>query len=246
MLDFSAISNRSVLGRALRSALRVVPGETRVPVLQGRLRGAWWIVGSATHGCWLGSYEREKHERFASSISPGHVVYDVGANVGFYTLLACRATGPHGRVFAFEPLPRNLGYLRKHLSLNRMTNATVVAAAVSDRSGETPFTEGDNPSTGRTSREGPLLVPAIALDAFVYGQENPPPQVIKMDIEGGELAALKGAERTLREARPLIFLATHGPNVHRACVDLLLESNYRIESLDTSSVDMGSELLASA
>jgi FkbM family methyltransferase len=244
MLDFSSIPNQTVVGRALRGMLRLVPFEARVPVLQGRLRGAWWIVGSATHGCWLGSYEREKQEAFSAALAQGAIVYDVGANVGFYTLLASRAVGSRGRVFAFEPLPRNLGYLRRHLTLNGISNATVVASAVADRVGTTGFTEGQNPSTGRVTATAVLQVPAVSLDAFVYEQGQPAPAVVKMDIEGGEAAALRGAARLLREARPVLFLATHGSGIHRDCLNLLAQAGYRLESLDALDVSTTSELLA--
>jgi FkbM family methyltransferase len=245
MLDFSAISNSSTVGRALRGVLKVVPKGARVPVLQGPLKGAWWIVGSATHGCWLGSYEAGKQERFVVSIARGDIVYDVGANVGFYTLLASRVTGDQGHVYAFEPLARNLGYLRRHVELNRATNATVVAAAAAERTGEIGFTEGGNPSTGRAEAGGTVLVPSVSLDEFVFGLRNPAPRLIKMDIEGGELAALRGALRTLRDVRPLLFLATHGVEVHRACLQLLRGIGYRLESLDAEPVETTSELLAS-
>lgn len=244
MLDFSAIPNRSLAGRGLRLLLKALPSETRVPILQGSLRGAWWIVGSATHGCWLGSYEREKQELFRGALGRGVVVYDVGANVGLYTLLASRAIGPSGRVFAFEPLPRNLGYLRRHLAMNRIANALVVPAAIAERAGSIGFSEGQNPSTGRVDTSAGLQVPAVSLDAFVYEHGHPPPAVIKMDIEGGEVAALRGAGRVLHEARPVLFLATHGLDLHRSCLDLLRAAGYQVASLDSIGVERSSEVVA--
>jgi FkbM family methyltransferase len=244
VLDFSAISSRSFAGRGLRQLLKALPSEMRVPVLQGSVRGAWWIVGSATHGCWLGSYERDKQERLRASLGRGAVVYDVGANVGFYTLLASRAIGPEGRVFAFEPLPRNLGYLNRHIAMNRIANAVVIPSAVSEAEGSTGFTEGQNASTGRIDSSARFQVPAISLDAFVYAQCHPPPAVIKMDIEGGEAAALRGASRVLKEARPVLFLATHGVEVHRNCLEILRTAGYRIASLDALDVESTSEVVA--
>ena len=88
LMSFSAISSNSLLGAALRYPLRWIPDDLVVPVLQGPLRGKKWIVGSSSHGCWLGGYEYEKQRRFAQAINPGGVVYDIGAHVGFYMLLA--------------------------------------------------------------------------------------------------------------------------------------------------------------
>jgi methyltransferase FkbM-like protein len=116
--------------------------------------------------------------------------------------------------------------------------------AVTDREGEIGFLEGDNPSTGRADSAGAQVVSATSLDSFVYDGGNRPPQMIKMDIEGGEFAALLGAARVLRESRPLIFLATHGAEVHRDCLKLLRESGYDATSLDEKDVESTAELCA--
>lgn len=131
-MNLSGIPRRSVLGRVLRAPLRLIPPGTVLPVLQGRLRGARWIVGAGTHGCWLGSYEYGKRRLFERLVRPGQVVWDVGANAGFYTLLASRLVGSTGSVVAIEPLPRNLSYLRRHLELNRPpTDPTPTGGAAS-------------------------------------------------------------------------------------------------------------------
>ncbi len=78
-------------------------------VVQGPLRGKRWIAGSSNHGCWLGSYELAKQRKVIELVRPGMVCWDVGAHVGFYTLLFAELVGPLGRVFAFEPLPRKGG-----------------------------------------------------------------------------------------------------------------------------------------
>ena len=97
-------------------------------MLLGPLRGALWLPRSATAGSWLGTYERELQEVFTAHVRPGDVVFDVGANVGFYSLLAARLVGPKGRVVAFEPAARNVALLEQHLRLNRVTNVIVIAA----------------------------------------------------------------------------------------------------------------------
>ena len=74
--------------KVIRLPLRTVPPGTVVPILTGRLRGRKWIVGSGDHSCWIGSYELEKQRAFAQVVHPGETVFDLGANVGFYTLLA--------------------------------------------------------------------------------------------------------------------------------------------------------------
>ena len=121
MLNFSGIPRGGVIGRLLRLPLTVIPPSTVVRILQGRLRGCRWIVGAETHGCWLGSYELAKQRQFGDAIKESNIVYDIGANVGFYSLLASRCIGSMGQVHAFEPLPENLVFLEKHIRLNHCT-----------------------------------------------------------------------------------------------------------------------------
>lgn len=208
-----------------------------VRVLAGALKGARWVVGSCTHGCWLGTYEADKQKLFAQYVRPGMIVYDVGANVGFYTLLASRLAGASGHVYAFEPMPRNVSYLERHIRLNDCRNVTVRQAAVGERDGEALFREEASHSQSALDEKGSLRVRVVALDSQA---EVRPPDVIKMDIEGGEAAALKGAVETLRRHRPVIFLATHGHELHRECSSLLSSIGYSL----TEVGDSGDELLA--
>jgi protein-L-isoaspartate O-methyltransferase len=135
VMGFSAIDRRTWLGRAVRWPLSLIPPGTRLPIMQGRLRGYRWIVGSSTHGCWLGSYEREQQRVLERRLASGDVVFDIGSHVGFYTLLASVLVGERGRVVAFEPIPESLRYLDTHLRINAIGNVEVIAAAVSDRAG---------------------------------------------------------------------------------------------------------------
>ena len=166
-MNLSGISNHGILGRTLRLPLRLVPPTAVMPILQGRLRGKRWIVGSSTHGCWLGSYEYQKRRLFERTVKPGQVVYDVGANAGFYTILASVLVGPAGKVVAFEPVLRNLDYLRRHIELNRLTNVTVVPDAVSDGDGQGCFREGPDPSVGSLAQDGALRVRTVSLDRLI-------------------------------------------------------------------------------
>ena len=73
-----------------------------------------------------------------------------------------------------------------------------------------------------------ITVPGISLDEFVYAQGNPPPQAVKMDIEGGEVMALPGMKRVLAEARPLMLMELHGPESARAAWDALTAAGYNL------------------
>jgi FkbM family methyltransferase len=242
-VNLSGISRQTVLGQLLRAPLALIPKNAVLPILQGPLRGKLWTVGSATHGCWLGSYEFAKQRMFSETLRPGDVVFDIGANVGFYSLLAAVRIGTTGRVYAFEPLPRNLGFLRRNLDLNRIGNVEILDAAVAAQSGVAAFDVGGGPCLGRVDAAGTLAVRAVSIDALVSSGELPPPSVIKMDIEGGELAALEGARATLERHRPMVFLATHGDAVHRASCALLEAAGYELRPVDERPLSETDEVM---
>jgi FkbM family methyltransferase len=184
--------------------------------------------------------------RFESRIGKGSVVFDIGANVGFYTLLASVLVGDRGKVVAFEPVPRNLRYLWSHLQINRITNVLVIEAAVSDNNGECLFDTGPNHSTGRISKKGGLTAKVATIDKLVAGGEVPPPTHMKIDVEGAELNVLRGGMSTLIAYRPDLFLATHSKGVHRQCCDLLKSLGYNLEPISGTELDQTDEILASA
>ena len=243
-VDFSAISQERPFGRFLRLPLRLLPSWLVVPILQGPLRGQRWIVGAATHGCWLGSYELSKQKTMASLVRPGDVVYDLGANVGFYTLLASAGVGPTGQVHAFEPLPENVRFLQRHVQLNRLENVFVHECAVSDSGGLNRFAAAASRCQGRLSPRGELSVRTVKLDDFVFNDGHRLPHLIKIDVEGGEIRALCGARQVLAQGRSLVLLATHGPEAHSECCALLKSLDYRITALEGESPETSSELLA--
>jgi FkbM family methyltransferase len=243
-MNWTAVSNTSWTGKILRLPLRLIPPRTVMPVLQGPLRGKKWIVGSGNHGYWLGSYEMGKCARFAESVPAGGTVYDLGGNVGYYTLISAVRAGPRGRVFAFEPLPRNLEFLRRHLALNKVENVTVVAAAVSDRSGTVRFEEDASTSKGRIGEGGGLEVRSVALDDWVGPEGHPAPDLLKIDIEGAEYLALQGARGVLARTHPLIFLSTHSGRVHRDCLAFLEALAYRVIPLDGRPLERSRDILA--
>ena len=145
---------------------------------------------------------------------------NVGANIGYVSLLLAKAAGETGKVFAFEALPANIIQLRRNVALNGMNaRVTVIDRAVTQAPGPVRFlvhaSGGMGKVAGSAGRddwvESEITIPGVALDGFVYAEGNPPPQVVKMDIEGGEVLALPGMRRVLTEARPLMLMELHGP-----------------------------------
>ncbi len=224
-------SGDTVVGRMAGRPLSLVPRDAVVPILRGKLRGRRWIVGSSLHRCWIGFYEYEKQKIISREVRTDNVFWDIGANVGFYSLLASKLVGS-GKVFAFEPVPRNLEYLRKHIVLNRVTNVEVLPIAVSDKNGSANFQVEQTGLMGHLSWEGGIKVSTATLDSLLEEGKILPPDYVKMDIEGAELRALRGAARTFQRFHPVLFLATHGRETETECCKLLESWGYECRNLE--------------
>ncbi|MFW6078443.1 MAG: FkbM family methyltransferase [Gemmatimonadota bacterium] len=216
----------------------------RLPVVSGPLRGRWWLPASRGKVLRVlgGSYEPEQTRRFEASVLPGGTVLDIGAHVGYYTLLASDLVGDTGTVWAFEPNPRNARFLRRHVEINRCGNVRIVEAAVSDRGGAARFAAGSGSGTGRLADAGALEVRTVRLDEYC-ARHGIAPSVLKIDVEGGELAALRGARDLLSRGRPVLFLSTHGADVHRACTALLRSLGYEMRPIVGEDAASAPELL---
>lgn len=235
-----AIYKVKPLARLIRGGLnRVAPsGLVEVKVAAGDLSGFTILLDmQVDKDYWLGTYEPELQSAIRQLIHPGAVIFDVGANIGYVSLLLAKAAGEAGKVFAFEALPSNVDQLRRNVTLNSMENrVAVVACAVTEPPGPASFlvhaSGGMGKVVGSAGRddvyESEVTVPGISLDEFVYGQGNPPPQVVKMDIEGGEVLALPGVHRVLAEARPLMLMELHGPESCRVAWETLTAAGYQI------------------
>jgi FkbM family methyltransferase len=213
-------------------------GLTQVKIAAGDLAGFTVLLDmQIDKDYWLGTYEPELQAALRDLIQPGAVVFDVGANIGYISLLLAKAAGEHGHVYAFEALPENVERWQKNVALNGMeTRLSLFAGAVTETGGPVRFlvhaSAGMGKAAGSAGRvdqyQSEISVPGISLDEFVYGQGNPPPQVAKMDIEGGEVLALPGMRRILVEAHPLMLIELHGPEASRAAWETLNAAGYTI------------------
>ena len=218
---------------------RISPdGQNVVTVSGGVLKGMKLNLDlQSEKDFWLGTYEVDLQDAVGAAVRKGWVAYDIGANIGYISLVLANAVGEFGQVIAFEALPTNLDRLRKNLQLNGLASRVrVIPGAVTEASGEVQFLVGPSGamgkvagSAGRTDIHGETIkIPGIALDDFVYRDGNPVPNVIKMDIEGGEVLALRGMTRLVSEARPIIFLELHGPEAAFVAWEALTGAGYKI------------------
>jgi FkbM family methyltransferase len=247
-----AIYRLGPLARLIRRALnRAAPqGLSRAVVAAGGLQGASLLLDlQIEKDYWLGTYEVELQEAVRQWIQPGMTVYDVGANVGYISLLLARHVGAEGQVYAFEPLPANQERIRRNLALNQpaggkpsaYARVTPVAAAVVDRPGPVRFLTHASTSMGKAMGSAgraderylaEIEVAGLTLDEFAYGEGgHGVPQAIKMDIEGGEVLALGGMVRLLCEARPLLLVELHGPESAQAAWQTLTAAGYTIRRM---------------
>lgn len=166
----------------------------------------------------FGVWEPNVTALFESFVRRGDVVVDVGANVGYYTLLSSRLVGPAGRVYAVEPSATTRQRLQRHLALNSVANVTVLPVAAWDRDGaaELHFNECEAGSSslrdlscGTTSEQVELR----CLDDLVRESDVPRISLIKLDIEGAELHALRGLSRLLDANRRLAIIAEVNPEM---------------------------------
>jgi len=181
----------------IRFPLKLIPSSTIMKVLWGANKGMNWIKGSGVNSYWIGNYEIDKQKALLKTLKKGMVFYDIGANVGFYTLLASRIVS---KVVAFEPYKENIKYLKQNVALNNLKNVIIKPNAVSDVNGYVRFCDRGS-SQGYVSDKGKSLVLSTTIDSL------DPPDVVKIDVQGGIHKVLDGMKRTIKKYHPILFIA---------------------------------------
>lgn len=152
------------------------------------------------------------------ALAPGAIVLDVGANIGAVACWLARRVGGSGRVVVFEPDTSNLAVLRRNIELNAIKNVWIVERGAWAHEGELEFLAGGGYTSSfcRTNyvadhpeRYRPVRVPVTTIDVEVGRFQLPRVDLIKMDIEGAEGPALRGAQTTLRRFHPLVIVESH-------------------------------------
>jgi FkbM family methyltransferase len=188
---------------------------------------------------WDGSYELEVQRVLQERLKPGSVLYDVGANIGFYSLLAARQGA---QVFAFEPDVQNAESLESHARLNSLgAKIEIIRAAVFSTSGFVALEPADSArghgnahvGTNTKSLNPRVQVPCTTLDDFA--REHSVPDAIKIDVEGAESNVLEGAEELFTLYRPLLICEVHDV-ANASFVDVWLKARgYELRWLDANN-----------
>lgn len=227
--------------RSRRSALRPPTMDDGVG------RGLRFDPGPSNPDYGSGTNELPVQEALAEVVRPGDVVYDIGANVGFFSIISARLTGETGRVIAFEPVPANADLVRRNAELNDLGNITVVEKAVSDHSGSGELVLAEysggaalSTTTPPPDAAGSIEVELVTVDAAVAAGELPAPDVVKIDVEGVELEVLRGMSETLRRDRPIVICEIDDgtregyDRKHDSCVEYVRSIGYDVTPLADS------------
>ncbi len=168
-------------------------------------------------------HERYEADLVARLLADDDVFWDIGANVGYFTLVAATALANRGQIVAFEPGKNAYARLTENITLNPFENIQTYPVAVSDREGEAVLH-----LTGDIADSSASLFPAgggqtghevcrtVALDQFLTAENLRPPSLIKLDAEGAELAVLKGAQGLISQSPPLFLMEMEEKNLQAA------------------------------
>lgn len=182
------------------------------------------------------AYEAEVTSFLLAVLRPGMVFVDVGANLGYYTLLGARGVGFEGRVHAFEPAPVQFEHLSLNVRVNRLSNVVLNDCALAEDDGEVKLFMSDGWNHGTHSMgqgvggQRVCVVRCTSLDLYVASQGITRLDVVKMDVEGAELRVLRGGRRTIEQLKPQVVLFEASEVLARSLGDSTREVKEFLES----------------
>lgn len=237
-----------VLGSVLSwTSRQFVPPATLIwaQIQQSPAQGLWIRVNPRTgQNFQKGIVEPAVQQAIQRHLRGGMNFYDVGANIGFFSLMAARLVGPSGSVVSFEADPEIASRLRENLIYNKLIRVLVEEKAVWSEPTTVSFARVDSNispdrglgyvSTTGLSASNTISVEAISLDQFVLS--HPAPDFVKCDVEGAEVAVFQGAESLLREKHPILLVEMHSSENHRVLTQKFSELGYACSNLDENHV----------
>lgn len=186
---------------------------------------------------WLGNFEPSSQRVVSEYFKPGKTFYDVGGGIGFYSLVAARLGA---QVFTIEPDPKSLGWIERNARINNLDGKIHLMPLAANSYTGTMLMEPSDTVRGHGhghSQEVFGTAPAKCFETKCttlddFARENPPPDLVKIDVEGCEAAVIRGAEWLMREVRPSIVCEIHTPELAAEVSEIVRARNYRIEWLD--------------
>lgn len=189
-----------------------------------------------------GTWEPFETELLQSLVQPGDVVVDVGANIGYYTLLLARRVGAQGRVFAFEPAPENFAILQENVARNGYQNVVLEQKALADTNGFAMLAlsktnHGDHRLQNMAAANESVTVETTTLDAYL-GDAAQNVSLVKMDVQGAEMRVLRGMKNLLARQSPLTLVLEFFPAAleqmgeePREILELLRKHNFVLQEI---------------
>ena len=189
-------------------------------LFMGQDKGLRFNVAGSHSAFILGNHEPEVQELLEKVLRPGMTYYDVGANVGFFAMIAARLVGPSGRVVCFEPLPENARQIEYNARMNSFANILVRCEALGGSNRTDVFNTSAEPTWGMLSTvgkapeqaSGQIPVNVRTLDSLCVDGGLPHPDLIQFDVEGAEAEALEGSLATFGKCRPILVIELHRTN----------------------------------
>jgi len=207
-----------------------------VQVRSGAAAGVWLRLNPRTGRPYFeGAVEPEVQDALSRHLRPGMTFYDIGANIGFFSLLAARLVEPAGRVVSFEADPEVAARLREHVARNDFTVGTVEQKAVWSESRTVLFARADagsSPDRGLGHVVGAAdgnTIPITAVSLDEYARASAPPDFLKCDVEGAEVEVFRGAATLLREKHPIILCEMHSEENSRVLMEQWSALGYRCQ-----------------
>jgi len=222
----------------------------RHTVAAGEAAGLKLITRSGDNNFARGTYEQPVQDAVVENLSPGDVFYDIGANIGFFSLVAAQRVGVRGRVYAFEPVLGNATAIVRNAKLNGIDKIEVFREAVGATTGRGQLLLARHiggavlASAGAPpDMRGRIEVDVIALDDVIVRRNLQPPTLVKIDVEGAEIDVLRGMTGTLRMHHPNVIYeiddATRS-GLERKAGDIaafMAAAGYRLKPLPASYPD---------
>jgi FkbM family methyltransferase len=239
---------RRVLGRAANRSVRWWAVHKNGTIRRGAGAGLKFNTRYASADYLAGTNETPVQRAIAQHLVKGKTFYDIGANIGFFSVLAARLVGESGLVYSFEPVPENAAAIRRNARLNGFNNVTVLEQAVSVSSGSanmllTGHPGGAQLDTARGFLVTPsrqIIVPTVSIDGLLAEGSIKPPDVVKLDVEGVELDALRGMSGTLKSIKPIVVFEIDDRDYepfmqkNREIDAFLCDCGYDVSTLETS------------
>jgi FkbM family methyltransferase len=241
---YGSIQAVPLLGGLARNVVaRAIPPGSRVwrQARAGFARGLWLNVDPRYESDYgHGHYEPILQQVLVDHLTSGGCFYDVGAHIGFFSLIAARLVGRSGAVFAFEADPQNAHRIEKHIARCQFSQIQVMPVAVWSGSGSLSFRRASKLSSrntgsvvrasSETNASETIEVEAVSLDDFA--EAHRPPTLIKIDVEGGETDVLRGADRLLARSRPEVVCEVHDQEAWSFVQSYLGQRRYLLRCLN--------------